>query len=91
MANRNHDCDILLDQNFYLDMDTRYNGLVPSSTKMLLGPSHALLRDEFIEARNHIKPFNGRVERLFIFFGGSDPTNETEKVLRVIIPILEKI
>ncbi len=90
LANRNHDCDILLDQNFYLDMDTRYNGLVPSSTKMLLGPSHALLRDEFIEARNHIKPFNGRVERLFIFFGGSDPTNETEKVLRVIIPILEK-
>ncbi|WEA39921.1 UDP-2,4-diacetamido-2,4,6-trideoxy-beta-L-altropyranose hydrolase [Lysinibacillus fusiformis] len=90
LANRNHDCDILLDQNFYLDMDTRYNGLVPSSTKMLLGPSHALLRDEFIEARNHIKPFNGRVERLFIFFGGSDPTNETEKVLLAIKSIIDQ-
>lgn len=90
LANRKHDCDILLDQNFYLDMDTRYEGLVPSSAKMLLGPSHALLRDEFIEAKKHIKPFNGRVERLFVFFGGSDPTNETERVLKVIIPILEK-
>ncbi|WP_445479405.1 UDP-2,4-diacetamido-2,4,6-trideoxy-beta-L-altropyranose hydrolase [Lysinibacillus irui] len=90
LANRKHDCDILLDQNFYLDMDTRYEGLVPSSTKMLLGPSYALLRDEFIEAKKYIKPFNGRVERLFIFFGGSDPTNETERVLKVIIPILEK-
>ncbi|MFJ8517777.1 UDP-2,4-diacetamido-2,4,6-trideoxy-beta-L-altropyranose hydrolase [Lysinibacillus xylanilyticus] len=90
LANRKHDCDILLDQNLYLDMETRYEGLVPSSTKMLLGPSHALLRDEFIEAKKHIKPFNGKVERLFIFFGGSDPTNETEKVLRAIIPMIEK-
>ncbi|WP_431811457.1 UDP-2,4-diacetamido-2,4,6-trideoxy-beta-L-altropyranose hydrolase [Lysinibacillus sp. FW12] len=90
LANRKHDCDILLDQNFYLDMDTRYDGLVPSSAKMLLGPSHALLRDEFIEAKKHIKPFNGRVERLFIFFGGSDPTNETEKVLLAIKSTIEQ-
>ncbi|MFJ7663186.1 UDP-2,4-diacetamido-2,4,6-trideoxy-beta-L-altropyranose hydrolase [Lysinibacillus sp. NPDC097162] len=90
LANRKHDCDILLDQNFYLDMETRYDGLVPSSARMLLGPSHALLRDEFIEAKKHIKPFNGRVEHLFIFFGGSDPTNETEKVLLAIKSIIEQ-
>lgn len=90
LANRNHDCDILLDQNFYLDMDTRYDGLVPSSAKMLLGPSHALLRDEFSQAKKHIKPFNGKVERLLIFFGGSDPTNETEKVLLAIKSIIEQ-
>lgn len=90
LANRKHDCDILLDQNFYLGMETRYEGLVPSSAKMLLGPSHALLRDEFIEAKKHKKPFNGKVERLFIFFGGSDPTNETEKVLLAIKPIIDQ-
>ncbi|RUL54193.1 UDP-2,4-diacetamido-2,4,6-trideoxy-beta-L-altropyranose hydrolase [Lysinibacillus antri] len=84
LANRKHDCDILLDQNFYLDMDTRYDGLVPENTKLLLGPKHALLREEFKIAYQKIKPFNGKVERLFIFFGGSDPTNETEKVLRAI-------
>lgn len=90
LANRKHDCDILLDQNFYLGMETRYEGLVPSSAKMLLGPSYALLRDEFIEAKKHKKPFNGKIERLFIFFGGSDPTNETEKVLLAIKPIIEQ-
>ncbi|WP_409368016.1 UDP-2,4-diacetamido-2,4,6-trideoxy-beta-L-altropyranose hydrolase [Lysinibacillus sp. 38-6] len=90
LANRKHDCDILLDQNFYLDLETRYEGLVPSSTEMLLGPSHALLRDEFIDAKKHVKPFNGKIERLFIFFGGSDPTNETEKVLLAIKPLIDK-
>ncbi|MGE7910997.1 UDP-2,4-diacetamido-2,4,6-trideoxy-beta-L-altropyranose hydrolase [Lysinibacillus xylanilyticus] len=90
LANRQHDCDILLDQNFYLNMETRYKGLVPYATKMLLGPAHVLLREEFMEARGRIKPFNGKVERLFIFFGGSDPTNETEKVLLAIKPIIDQ-
>lgn len=90
LANRQHDCDTLLDQNFYLNMETRYDGLIPHTATLLLGPSHALLREEFIEAKNQIKSFNGRVERVFIFFGGSDPTNETEKVLSAIIPIIER-
>lgn len=51
LANRRHDCDILLDQNFYLNKDVRYAGLVPENCKMLLGPEHALLREEFYEAK----------------------------------------
>ena len=51
LANRRHDCDILLDQNFYLNKDVRYAGLVPEHCKMLLGPEHALLREEFYEAK----------------------------------------
>ena len=90
LANRRHDCDILLDQNFYVNMENRYVGLIPSTAKLFLGPSHALLRKEFLEAKKHIKPFNGKVERLFIFFGGSDPTNETVKVLHAIMPLIEK-
>ena len=93
LANRPHDCDELLDQNFYLNKDSRYNGLVPVHTRLLLGPKYALLREEFKEARKIIKSFTGKVERIIVFFGGSDPTNETEKVLRAILPIihLEKI
>ncbi|MGE7695961.1 UDP-2,4-diacetamido-2,4,6-trideoxy-beta-L-altropyranose hydrolase [Lysinibacillus sp. NPDC094177] len=89
LANRQHDCDILLDQNFYLNMDSRYDGLVPSTAKLLLGPTNALLREEFIEAKKYIKSFKGKIERLFVFFGGSDPTNETEKVLLAIKPIID--
>lgn len=90
LANRPHNCDILLDQNFYLNMSSRYNGLVSEGTKLLLGPKYALLRDEFLIARKQLKTFNGKIERLFIFFGGSDPTNETEKVVRAIAPLINK-
>lgn len=88
LADRKHECDVLLDQNYYLNLNARYEGLVPKHTKLLLGPKYALLRNEFIEAKKRIKPFNGTIEQLFIFFGGSDPTNETEKVLRAIKPLI---
>lgn len=87
LANRCHDCDILLDQNYYKDMSTRYNGLVPDHCKLLLGPKHALLRHEFYEERKHLRVRDGNVQRILIFFGGSDLTNETMKALYAIVAI----
>lgn len=90
LANRQHDCDVLLDQNYSLDMNLRYKNLLPREATLLLGPKYALLREEFYEAKKFIAPFNGKVKRLFIFFGGSDPTNETEKVLHAIKPLIQR-
>lgn len=84
LANRQHDCDLLLDQNVYLDMELRYEGLVPSCCKQLLGPRYVVLRSEFYEARKKLRERDGKVRRILIFFGGSDPSNETEKVLGVL-------
>ena len=84
LANRVHDCDILLDQNFYLDKDTRYIGLVPDNCKLLLGPRHALLRKEFYEVRKHLKERVGNPQHILVFYGGSDLTNETMKALRAL-------
>ncbi len=84
LANRQHDCDILLDQNFYLDQETRYNGLVPQNCKLLLGPSYAILRDEFYEARKKMRRRDGSIHNILVSFGGSDLTNETIKTLRAI-------
>ena len=39
LANRNHDCDILLEQGFRFHHETRYVGLVPSHCRLLLGPA----------------------------------------------------
>lgn len=85
LANRPHDCDILLDQNFYRDMECRYDGLVPPTCKLLLGPTYALLRREFYEVREKMQPRTGGVRRILIFYGGSDPTGETEKAIRALL------
>lgn len=77
LANRPHDCDLLLDQNFYDGYESRYDGLVSDSTRCLLGPTYVLLRPEFSRARKTLRQRDGTVGRILVFFGGSDPTNQT--------------
>lgn len=84
LANREHDCDVLLDQNYYLDTDCRYKGLVPGKCKLLLGPRHALLREEFYEVRKHLQKRDGQIRKILVFYGGSDVTNETMKALNAL-------
>ena len=84
LANRRHECDFLLDQNLYEDMENRYDGLVPRNCRLFLGPAYALIRKEFREAKAKMKPRDGQVKRILIFMGGSDPTNETMKALEAV-------
>ena len=80
---RKHDCDLLLDQNYNKNLKTRYSKLVPKKCIKLLGPKYALLRGEFLILRKSVKP-RKNFKRILISFGGSDPTNETGKVLSAI-------
>ena len=67
LANRPHDCDLLLDQNWFEDMEERYGELVPLGCTKLFGPEFALLRPEFAEARKRIKPRLEGVKCVFVF------------------------
>jgi len=87
IADRLHDCDVLLDQNYYVDMDTRYTGKVPVHCQLLLGPRYALLRDEFRRAREQAKPHTGLVKRALVFFGGVDADNYTGRAIEAIASI----
>lgn len=84
LADRPHDCELLLDQNLCADMESRYEGLVSDTCRLLLGPRHALLRAEFLEARRRLRSRDGSVGRLLLFLGGSDQGNQTGKVLRAL-------
>lgn len=84
LADRPHDCNLLLDQNYYRDLEQRYQGLVPDGCISLLGPSYVLLRHEFSEARKSLRARDGKVRRMMVFFGGSDSTNQTRKALDAI-------
>lgn len=85
LADRKHDCDILLDQNYVIGKEDRYKGLVPPSCTTLLGPHYALLRKEFAEAGALMRMRDGIVKRVFVFFGGVDPDNMTCKSLDALL------
>lgn len=84
LADRQHDCDILLDQNLFNDMETRYAGKTPVHCRMLLGPRYALLRKEFGSLHENAKPRIGPVKRVFIFFGGVDARNYSGSTIEVL-------
>jgi len=84
IADRRHDCDMLLDQNFYADMNTRYAGKVPDHCRLLLGPRYALLREEFRQLREQVESRKGPVHRILVFFGGVDADNYTGRAIRAL-------
>ena len=71
LADRKHNCDVLLDQNYYSNSEMRYVDKVSSNSCMLLGPNYALLREEFIASRCLCSP-RKTVNRILIMFGGVD-------------------
>ncbi|HWR83509.1 MAG TPA: UDP-2,4-diacetamido-2,4,6-trideoxy-beta-L-altropyranose hydrolase [Candidatus Deferrimicrobium sp.] len=81
LANRAHNCDLLLDQNLFVHASSRYRSLVPEKCRRLLGPSYALLRDEFLQARARLANRDGKVRRMHLFFGGMDAGNQTGRVI----------
>ncbi|TLM66170.1 MAG: UDP-2,4-diacetamido-2,4,6-trideoxy-beta-L-altropyranose hydrolase [Deltaproteobacteria bacterium] len=81
LADRRHDCDLLLDQNYYADGATRYAGLLPPACVTYLGPQYVLLREEFASARQRLRLRDGRIRRILLFFGGGDPGNLTGRML----------
>lgn len=91
MANRSHDCDLLLDQNYLKDYESRYEKWTPPRCRKLLGPQYAILREEFRVFRKSRIWINEPVKKASLFFSASDPENETEKALRAIAELGEEI
>jgi len=80
LEGRAHACDALLDQNFSLSGARRHSATVPEGCRLMLGPRHALLRPEFRELRHAGRRRTG-VQRVFVFFGGTDPGDMTGRAL----------
>ncbi len=76
LGNRTHDATILIDHNLDATRE-KYDGLVGRETTLLVGPRYALLRREFGAARALIGPVAGKVSRIVVSTGGSDPANAT--------------
>lgn len=92
LADRIHQADILLDQNFFsTDTDKRYQDLVPAYCRQLLGPHYALLGPEYAQLRALIPP-RTELQRVLVFFGGADPDNLTGLALEALMdPLLSHL
>ena len=89
LADRRHRCDILLDQNLYRNIDTRYGELIDDKCQPLLGPKFALLRPEFSELRQKAQVRKGELKRVFVLYGGADSDNWTLKTVRALAQLLD--
>jgi UDP-2,4-diacetamido-2,4,6-trideoxy-beta-L-altropyranose hydrolase len=81
MANRGHQCDLLLDQNLVENLHMRYKRLVPPGCQCLLGPEYALLDPVYHQYRSRVVPREGVIRNVLVFFGGSDRHGLTQKCL----------
>jgi UDP-2,4-diacetamido-2,4,6-trideoxy-beta-L-altropyranose hydrolase len=83
LADRSHDCDLLLDQTFGRNA-ADYQVLVPENCKVLCGSRFALLRPEFAALRFDSLARRAKlatVKHILITMGGVDQANATAAVL----------
>jgi len=80
LANRFHDCDLLLDQNY--ENSDRYSPWIGDNCQTLLGPCYALIRPEYAALRMTSR--RELVNRVLVFFGGSDPDDLTGMALEAL-------
>lgn len=83
LANRPHDCDLLLDQNFTASQ-TLYQSQVPAACRLLLGPHFALLRPAFRRGRT---PQADDSRQVLVSFGGFDQAGMTLRTLQALAGI----
>ena len=85
LADRLHQADLLLDQNFFGAVtEQRYQGLVPPQCCQLLGPYYALLGPEYAQLHPLVPP-RTELRRVLVFFGGVDPANLTGRALEALL------
>ena len=89
LADREHDCDLLLDQNVMADAESRYDSFLPSSCGRMIGPRYALLHPAYADLHASMAVRRGPIRRVMLFFGGSDLPNVTAKALAAIVPMLD--
>ena len=80
-ASRTHACDLIIDHNL-VPADI-YNDAVAHDVGLLLGPSYALVRPEFVSLSEHAG-VGARPETVVVSFGSADAGGQTLRVLEAL-------
>jgi len=87
LADRRHDCDLLLDQNLFENAATRYAGRLPERCTAMLGPRYALLQPVYAQLHERVAPRAGPVRRACIYFGTADVHGMTRMALLALLDL----
>ena len=81
LADRRHDCDLLLDQNLVAGFQHRYDNLVPSHCDLFLGPEYALLGPEYVALHKKTPFRTGKINQILVYFDAADNFNLTGRTV----------
>ena len=86
LADRMHDCDLLVDPGAEADLLVRHERCVPASACLYVGPQYALLRPEFDRERAALAPAveSNVPRRLLVMFGGNDVDGNSLEAVQAI-------
>ncbi len=89
LADRPHDCDLLIDPTFARAADA-YRGLVPPACRVLIGPEYALVRPAFAGMRGAAlarRTVAGTAGRVLVALGLTDVGGITGRVVQALAPV----
>ncbi|WP_160327634.1 UDP-2,4-diacetamido-2,4,6-trideoxy-beta-L-altropyranose hydrolase [Sporosarcina koreensis] len=90
LADRKHDCDIILDNTFGIT-EEKYSGLLTSQTIGLYGVKYCLLREQFKKNQKSSFRYDYRCIKVHMFFGGIDFKNYTTKYSKFILKNFQNV
>ena len=74
---RAHHCHYLLDSSLHLELEKRYNGIIPDRAYRFLGPDYALICPNFAASARQRET----IQRLLVCMGGTDPHTVTTTII----------
>jgi UDP-2,4-diacetamido-2,4,6-trideoxy-beta-L-altropyranose hydrolase len=84
---RRHSCDVLVDQNLVAGFERRYDGMLSVGAVSMLGPTYALLQDDYADLQPLIKRRNFPPRRIVLYFGDGDVHGMTGRCLAALLSL----
>ena len=84
LADRPHDCDILVDAGRMQNARATYAQYLPEHAVLLTGLNYCLLHPRYAKHRMALQRNFESVRRVLLYFGASDPTEQTGRWLGAI-------
>lgn len=82
-VNKKHFCDLFINNNFLSSESKKKIKKINPKTELAIGHNYNIVNNNKDKKKLYFKKSNN-IKNIFVFFGSSDNTNETSKVLRVV-------